>query len=365
MTWKTRITGIILILAFGLFATVYMRFYVHPKEHAIILFIAPALSPKILSTLYQEDPQTSDQLFSLFNASTIVTSHLTQYQQSSPRELLSSFASGEAIPAGQVGYNAKKEAVDTLLYAAQRKTRTVGIITTTNLGSPGASAFYTHTYEPENLYQNTLQAFDNTHINVVLSADIAIPKPQAPQKPRDVISEAKSIGYRIAQDHKTLFEIPNWPSRLIFGAFGQNRLIYQPSSSQNTRKISLTSLVQRAIQALQYNIGGYFLVIDDHSLLKSQHQQKPLQTLEYAKDLFKAIDNARQYAGENLTLCLYIPYQLSDTTTPYPPHKDSFPSLNKVTDHSNGLFLIHSQELKNVPAFCTVQQLHKILKDKL
>ncbi|MEM9443992.1 MAG: alkaline phosphatase [Verrucomicrobiota bacterium] len=371
MTWTTRITGFILILAFGFLAAVYMRYYVHPKEHAIILFIAPAVSPELFSKATQDNPLSSQKLYSLFNQSTIITSHLTDYQKSSPRELLSSLASGQLIPPGQVGYNEQNKTVDTLLYSAQRKARTVGIITTTNFGSAGASAFYTHTYEPDDLYQNTLQAFDNTRINVLLSAGIALPKPSQPmseEEVRTVINDAKSMGYRIANDQKSLFEIPNWSSRLIFGAFGKNSLLYHPRIKRlepsTIRTVSLASLAQRAILALQYNIRGYFLVVDDQSILYSKYAKSKNMTTQYTQDLLNSIHTAKDYAGDNLILCLYIPYQLATNPTANATQIE-YDSLNQITDHSHGLFFMHSRKKIVLPAFSTLQEIYEILNDEL
>jgi alkaline phosphatase len=65
---------------------------------------------------------------------------------------------------------------------------------------------------------------------------------------------------------------------------------------------SLPDMVRRAIELLQYNRGGYLLVVNANLMRKAAEQNDGEHTLAETAELDRAISVALRYAGENSTV---------------------------------------------------------------
>ena len=61
-------------------------------------------------------------------------------------------------------------------------------------------------------------------------------------------------------------------------------------------------MVRRAIQLLQYNVGGYLLVVDAGLMRKAAQENNGERTLSQTVELDRAVGIARSYGGEKSTI---------------------------------------------------------------
>ena len=61
-------------------------------------------------------------------------------------------------------------------------------------------------------------------------------------------------------------------------------------------------MVRRAIQLLQYNVGGYLLVVDAGLMRKAAQENNGERTLTQTVELDRAVGVARSYGGEKSTI---------------------------------------------------------------
>lgn len=379
MTWRVRFAGVLAVALFVIFAFSYVRFYINPKPHGVIVFIAPGLSPELMQEARCRQAGQKLDALEGGESATFVTSKLSGKDPVDPRSLLSILASGQEVPQGEIGINLQGKKTDTLLYQAQRESRTVGVVSSTDLSSPGISAFYTHLKKPEHLEDLGIGAFDSTTINVILTAGGQLFNVIEQAKSRDLVKEATKEGYQIAYDKNMLEAVPTWlSSRRLMGVFGQDRLLYTPSSNgeeKKTEEVTLALLVRRAIQTLQFNISGYFLVVDHHALAVAIINHDREQAVREVLELDRAMKDARDYAGKNTLIFLYSPYQVSEAKWGENPDLITFSlsseKLRKELDFKHyvkpglGWLTINGEDSPVLPAFMDVTDIYKIIAEKL
>lgn len=291
--WRVRFVGILIILLFAGFAFYYFRLYVSPKKYGIILFVAPGTTPELFAEASKQ------HLEALSNANqTIIVQGNPQGDYAS---LMTFLASGARTEPGRLGIDSDGHQLDTLLYRAQRKGRNVGIISSTTLTSPGVAAFFSHTTDAFDKVHIALQIFDSTSMDMILGADGEIFNEVQKTMGRDLFKEAGALGYHILRAKDDLEDFQAWLPRKIFGIFSEGDL---PFRSDPVPDIPILSdLVRRAIQKLQYNLGGYFLIIEHGLVAKATLEDTPQEIVE----LDDAVKTALAYAGKNTLVMVYFP----------------------------------------------------------
>ena len=82
------------------------------------------------------------------------------------------------------------------------------------------------------------------------------------QDTRDLLLELRGNGFDIVRTRTDLEAVPAWRRSKVFGLFSNNDLAYANQVEERGQQPSLSDMVRRAIQLLQYNAGGYLLVVD-------------------------------------------------------------------------------------------------------
>src|SRR5437773_8103597 len=82
------------------------------------------------------------------------------------------------------------------------------------------------------------------------------------QDGRDLLLELRGNGFDIVRTRAELEAVPAWRRPKLFGAFSNVELAFANQVEERSQQPSLSDMVRRAIELLQYNTGGYLLVID-------------------------------------------------------------------------------------------------------
>ena len=75
-------------------------------------------------------------------------------------------------------------------------------------------------------------------------------------------SSLRRNGFDIVRTRAELEAIPAWRRPKLFGAFSNTELAFANQVEERSQQPSLSDMVRRAIELLQYNAGGYLLVVD-------------------------------------------------------------------------------------------------------
>src|SRR5436190_585685 len=122
------------------------------------------------------------------------------------------------------------------------------------------------------------------------------------QDTRDLLLELRGNGFDIVRTRTDLEAVPAWRRPKLFGIFNNDDLAFANQVGQRGQQPSLSDMVRRAIQLLQYNSGGYLLVVDAGLMGKAAEENNGERTLSQTLELDRAVGIARSYGGEKATI---------------------------------------------------------------
>ena len=118
------------------------------------------------------------------------------------------------------------------------------------------------------------------------------------QDGRDLLLEARQRGYDIVRTREELESTPGWRSPQVFGIFAEGDLAFAEDASRYPSQPTLSDLVRRAIELLQFNNRGYFLVVNAGLAGRAAQVGRGESLLREIAALDEAVETARKFAGE-------------------------------------------------------------------
>ncbi|MFZ5807521.1 MAG: alkaline phosphatase [Verrucomicrobiota bacterium] len=293
MNWHVRVVSFFIVLLFAGFAFYYFRLYVSPKKHGVILFVVPGTSAEVLREA------SAKRLDALAQANQTALVQIDAHDDYA--SLMTRVASGRLGKQRQLGLDAAGRRLDTLLYRAQRKHRSVGVVSTGSLTSPGVAAFFSHVKNAFEIDLVALNILDSTDMDVVLGGGEQAFAEAYRNHERDLFKEAEQKGYDIVRNKKELEDLQAWMPKNLLGVFPKIENSFRVAPIENVPV--LADLTRRAIQKLQYHLGGYFLIIE-HELVA---RAAPDEAFEEIIELDNAVNTALAYAGKNALVMVFFP----------------------------------------------------------
>jgi alkaline phosphatase len=174
------------------------------------------------------------------------------------------------------------------------------------LTDPTSAAFYAHPADPSDVEKIATEFVDGGKIDIAMGGGAAQFLPAAKggerQDRRDLLLELRSNGFDIVRTRAELEAIPAWRRPKLFGAFSKMDLAFVNQVEERSQQPSLSDMVRRAIELLQYNTGGYMLVVDAGLMRKAAQENNGERTLGQMVELDRAVAVARNYAGPKSTI---------------------------------------------------------------
>lgn len=356
MNWRVRFLALVVLFLFGAFGFFYYKTFVKKRAHGIILFVANGLDLNTLNRARQQSeaarsemksdvwmrPAKSEapaqhHILNLEGLPKIAILNVQGLGQPVADEAAAStaLACGQHVKNGLVGCNSLDQVLDTLIYSAQRARRSTGLVTTSSLVDPTPVAFYTFMRDPREKYRASAALVDSARIDIVLGGggDYFTPANVTNElgrlDKRDLIADAGKQGYTTPHTLDDLRKIPVWRTRQIFGVFAPQAFTFAGASRRDPQQPLLADMTRLAIQCLQYNINGYFLVVE-HGLIASASKQNMTDlAVNETVALDQAIETAIHYAGPDTLIIVTNNYSLGalPDTTPLP----ETPTVTAVT----------------------------------
>jgi alkaline phosphatase len=169
-----------------------------------------------------------------------------------------------------------------------------------------AAAFYAHTSDPTAHLEIVRQLADSSGIDLVLGGGAQDFSPDTKdgnrKDERDLLSEIRRKGFDVTRTKAELEAIPGWRRPKLFGIFASGDLAYADQIETRREQPSLPDMVRRAIELLQYNRGGYLLVVNAHLMRTAAEKNDGEHTLAETAELDRAVAVALRYAGEKSTI---------------------------------------------------------------
>jgi len=215
-------------------------------------------------------------------------------------------ATGERVANRAIAINGDGKAIKSIVELAREYGRATGLITDTKLTDPTNAAFYAHPAESSDVEKIAAEFVDRGNIDITMGGGAAqflpITKGGERQDNRDLLLELRGNGFDIVRTRAELDAVPAWRRPKLVGVFGKEDLAFANQVEERSQQPSLADMVRRAIQLLQYNVGGYLLVVDAGLMRRAADENNGERTLGQTVELDRAVGVARSYGGEKSTI---------------------------------------------------------------
>jgi alkaline phosphatase len=307
MKWRNQLLALFCLVAFGAFGVFYFQHWVVQKPFGIILFVGEGLTPSRIAPtrVFAGGADVPLSLDSLPHVA-LVTNYSSDFASADSAAAASALATGRKINNRSSGADSKGAAAPNLLELARQSGRATGWVSDGKITNATAAAFYGRGTDPTDPFEAARQLTDSYGIDLVLGGGtqdfIPETKNGGRKDGRDLLSEIRRKGFDVARTKAELEAIPGWRRPKLFGFFASGELAYADQIEARREQPSLPDMVRRSIELLQYNRGGYFLIVNAALMRKAAEQNDGEHTLAETVELDRAVAVALRYAGENSTV---------------------------------------------------------------
>ncbi len=285
MKWRNQMLALVCLALFGAFGVFYFRTWVVQKPFAIILFVGEGLSSQRLASarLYNGGADSVLAIDELeFTAR--LKNFSADFAVPDAAAAASALATGIRAKNGELSQKDDGSPAPTLLELAHERGRSTGLVTDGDLANPTSAAFYAHGAKTD-------------HFKALIATptlDLAFGGARAIDSP--------GSNFRLVKNASELEALPTWPRARVLGLFAEGDFPFSNDVAARANKPALSDLVREAILLLQQNRRGYVLVVNAHLMGVAAAQNEGEHTLQETIELDRAVQVARDYAGESAAI---------------------------------------------------------------
>jgi alkaline phosphatase len=307
MKWRNQLLALFCLLVFAGLGVLYFQHWVIRKPFGIILFIGEGLAPSRMAPTraYAGGASTRLSLDSMPHVA-LLTNYSKDFAAPDQAAAATAIATGVRVPNGAIAVNGDKKPISTIVELAREHGRATGLVTDAKLTDPTSATFYAHPADENDVEKIAAEFVDGGKIDIAMGGGAAQFIPAAKggerQDGRDLLLELRGNGFDIVRTRAELEAVPAWRRPKLFAAFNNVELAFANQVEERVQQPTLSDMVRRAIQLLQYNTGGYLLLVDAGLMRKAAHENNGERTLAQTADLDRAVAVARRYAGQKSTI---------------------------------------------------------------
>lgn len=300
--WRNQLLALSCLFVFLAFGVFYFQYWVVQKPFGIIIFVAEGLDARSLAAarLHKGGADKTLAIDSL-----PYTALLKNYSENSSTPDLAAaataLATGVRVNNGAIAVDPEGNSLQTLLELAHEGGRMTGLVTDGSLTSATAASFYAHFAKKPDDETIAAQLAATGNLDVVLgggSSHFSLTSDGGRRTDeRDLLGELRDGGYELIQTLEDLEAVPRWRRAKLFGFFAQDELTFAEEVESPGDQPSLADLVRHAIELLQFNRGGYVLVVDASLMRKASENQQSDRAASETIELDRAVAVAVDYAG--------------------------------------------------------------------
>jgi len=305
--WRNQLLALFCLLAFAGVGVLYFQHWVIRKPFGIILFVGEGLSPARLAPTraYAAGAGTRLTLDSMAHAA-LVMNYSKDFAAPDQAAAATAIATGVRVTNRAIAIDGDGKPIKSIVELAREYGRATGLVTDTKLTDPTSAAFYAHSMDPSDVEKIAAEFVDGGNIDIAMGGGAAqflpVTKSGERQDGRDLLLELRGNGFDIVRTRAELGAVPAWRRPKLVGAFSKGELAFANEVEERSQQPSLADMVQRAIELLQYNVGGYLLVVDAGLMRKAAQENNGERTLGQTVELDRAVGIARSYGGPRATI---------------------------------------------------------------
>lgn len=302
MKWRNQLLALFCLVAFAAGGVFYFQHWVIQKPFGIILFVGEGLTPgRLAMTRVYADGADTALALDLLPHMALVKNASNDFAAPDQAAAATAIATGVKVNNRLISCDAEGRTLPTLIELAHQSGRATGLITNANITDATAAAFYAHTTDQSDKSAIAEQVVRSSMIDLVLGggSDDFLPESKGGHRrdERDLLLEIRRNGFDLVRSKAELEAIPGWRRPRLFGAFSHAELAYADHIEARSEQPSLSDMVRRAVELLQFNRSGYFLVVDTGLMRKAAEKNNAEHTLAETVELDRAVAVAQRFAG--------------------------------------------------------------------
>ena len=310
MKLRNQLLALALLLAFIGFGFLFYMNWVVQKPFGIILFVTDGLSTNALTAtrLYQGGADERLTIES-FPHLALLRNSANDYAVSDAASAASAIATGVKGNNRAIAMEPGGKPLPSILALARDRGRATGIITTGNLTDATPAAFYAHATDFKDTQAIAEQFAKGNLVDIAMGGGMNdfTPESKGGQRKdgRDLWLELRGKDHALVRTKAELENTPGFLSRPLTGIFANGNLAFSSQVESGNQQPSLSDMVRRAIQFLQFHPKGYLLVVDAALVARAAEQNNGERVMSETADFDRAVATALEYAGEKtLILCV-------------------------------------------------------------
>src|SRR5450432_1335506 len=327
MRWRNQFLALLCLTIFVALGVLYFRHWVVQKPFGIVLFIGEGLTPdRIAATrLYAGGANTRLAIESL-SAMAMLSNFSQDFAVPDEAAAAATLATGVKVNNRSLGLGPDGEKLKSIVDLARDKGRAIGLVTNARLTDPTVAAFFAR--GKGGAPEVARQLADEKKIDIVLGGGGSNFPPEAKggqrTDGRDLVLELRRNGFEIVRTKAELQGIPQWRRPKLLGLFSDGEMAFANDIASGSDQPSLADMTRRAIQLLQWNAGGYLLIVDAGLMRSTARENHGERTLAETVELDRAVAAARSYAGDNATILVAGNFGIGGLSlTGFPFRRDS------------------------------------------
>jgi alkaline phosphatase len=227
-------------------------------------------------------------------------------------------ATGVKTYNGAISVDLDGERPETIVEAAKRGGRSVGLVTTCQITDATPAAFGAHVPNRFDHSEIARQYIEESGIDVILGGGAAywyppgVPTGISPETDElrvlsqgtagNLVNRARELGYRTVSSANELTAAVADESSRVLGLFANQELFRQRSEGQGDAydpPVSLAEMTGAALEILSRNEDGFFLMVEESAIDRMAHRNNARLTLKGVLELDLAIQVALNHVGHD------------------------------------------------------------------
>jgi alkaline phosphatase len=304
MKWRNQILALLCLTIFIALGVLYFRHWVVQKPFAIVLFIGEGLTPgRIAATRLYAGGANAHLALESFPAVALLSNYSQDFAVPDEAAAATTLATGVKVNNRSLGFGPNDKRLASIVDLAREKGRAIGLVTNGRLTDPTAAAFYATGKRGADIAQ---QLAEEKKIDIALGGGGSKFLPEAKDGERtdgrDLVLEMRRNGFEIVRTKAELENIPQWRRPRLLGLFSDGEMAFGNEIAAGSEQPALADMTRRAIELLQWNAGGYLLIVDAALMRTAARENHGERALAETVELDQAIATARSYIGENSTI---------------------------------------------------------------
>ncbi len=214
----------------------------------------------------------------------------------------SAYATGSDTLVERLGISVDGQRQENISEKARRQDIAVGIVSSSQVTHATPAAFYVHVGDRDENKDIADQLFDNQWQGqplpqVILGGGLQLLQ----REDRDITAEFVAAGYTLVTDKQALNQVNAGRILGLFAPLGLPRAWDRPVTTP-----SLADMTRAAIQSLEQNPQGFFLMVEGSQIDWAAHSNDVVGVISEMQDFHSAIDVALEYVASHPDTLLVV-----------------------------------------------------------